>query len=378
MFGLAEFLSTWELRLIGSVALALIAFVLSYLVRRVRGRLVERYSPVLVDLLSSSLLIGIVVVTTLAIADMWEQTAALLDQLGFLQLEERTSQVVMTIVVLVAIQVLVGVATRLLDNLTTESKALTEHQREIALRSTQLTLWVGGLLVILGIWAIDLTGVLVGAGFLGIVIGLASRKTLGSLLAGFVLMFSRPFEIGDWIVVGDYKGVVSDITMMSTRLVSANGEYVVVPNDVITSETVVNRSRRGRIRIDVDVGIDYDADVESARELAAEVAGSVAADSAHVQEDPAPEVLMRQFGDSSVGLTVRAWVRPPKPRHVHAARNELVAAIKTAFDDEGIKIPYPQRELSARDEADGFRIADGTADRDATGSVVSDSGQREN
>ena len=356
MFGFGDLVDPWEYRLVISAGIAVIAFGLGYGLRTIRRRYVQQRHPIFIDLITSVLLVGVLVVATLAIADVWDHTEELLDQLGFLQLEARASQVVMTIAILITIQVLVGIASRLLKDLTAEGGAITQHQREIALRTTQLTLWVGGAIVILGIWAVDLTGLLVGAGFMGIVIGLASRKTLGSLLAGFVLMFSRAFEVGDWVVIGDQEGIVSDIMMMSTRLQSRNGEYIVVPNDVITSEMVVNRSRQRQIRVEVEVGVDYDTDLDEAVETAERVLSEMPETDDHVLTEPSPDVLIRELGDSAIGLLVRVWVAPPLPGHVNRVRGLLVAGLKDAYDEAGIKIPYPQRELSGRSETDGFRI----------------------
>ncbi len=88
---------------------------------------------------------------------------------------------------------------------------------------------------------------------------MAARQTLGSLLAGFMLMFARPFEIGDWVEIEEKEGIVTDISIVNTRIQTFDGEYVMIPNDTVGGSTIVNRSRKGRLRLEVDVGIDYDA-----------------------------------------------------------------------------------------------------------------------
>ena len=347
MFGLQELLPSWELKLLATAIVPVVGIALAYLVRRVRRRAVRRFNPVGVDLVSSAVVVGIVIVTALVMADIWGQTEALLDQFGVLRIDERAPQLVVTIIVLIAIQVFVGIGGRLLEDLGDESDALTRHQREVSLRVTQVTLWAGGIIVILGVWNVDIAGLLVGAGFLGIVIGLAARKTIGSMLAGFVLMFSRPFEVGDWVAVDGDEGVVTDITMMSTRIQAFDGEYVVVPNDVVGNEIVANRSRNGRLRTAVEVGVDYDVDLEHAREVTQSIATGLAAD----EEFPgsSPEVVIDRFGDSAVVLVVRIWVEEPTPGELTRARGELITAISDRFSEEGIGIPYPQRELSHRE-----------------------------
>jgi len=87
-----------------------------------------------------------------------------------------------------------------------ESTVLTDHQEEVIRRLAQISVYTFALLVVVGLFTDNVGGLLVGAGFLGIVVGMAARQTLGAILAGFVLMFSRPFEVGDWVEIGDHEG----------------------------------------------------------------------------------------------------------------------------------------------------------------------------
>lgn len=364
VFGLSEVTSSTELQLLISLVMALLAFGTVALVRRLRRGLVDRYTPIVVDIVSSVLVVGVVVALTLALADMWGHTDTLLEQMGFLRVDERAPEVVVSLVVLIALQVFSGVAARLLDDLTTEQEALTQHQREVALRVTQITLWSVGILLILGIWNVDLTGLLVGAGFLGIVVGLAARETLGSLLGGLVLMFSRPFEVGDWVVIDDKAGIVSDITLMSTRIRAFDGEYVVVPNDVVTNKTITNRSRRERYRVPVEVGVDYETDVERARSALFDAVETVIDEHEFVREAPEPEVVASRFGDSAVVLEVAVWVDAPSARRVMRVRDGLVRTVKDACGEHDITIPFPQRELSGRGGFSNVQLTDGSLEDD--------------
>lgn len=360
IFGLQELFPTVTLKLLGSVLVMLLGIGIAYLVRRLRRLLTKRLNPIAVDIVSSGTIVAIVIITALSIADIWGQSDTLLAQVGFLEYDQRAPQLVVTLIIVMVIQVLDGISRRFLDDLQSDSQALTRHQREVSLRVTQLTLWGGGVIIILGLWNVDIAGLLVGAGFFGIVIGLASRKTIGSLIAGFVLMFSRPFEIGDWIVVGDEEGTVSEITLMSTRIQGFDGEYVIIPNDVVSNEIVINRSRNRQLRMEVEVGVDYDADVERAREVALETAKAVADDNADMISARQPEVVVDRFGDSAVILAIRLWIDAPTPEEVAHIRTTLIGEIKTAFESAEIGIPYPQRELSGRDDETGASIAPAT------------------
>jgi small-conductance mechanosensitive channel len=267
--------------------------------------------------------------------------------------------VVNVVLALVILTVAYG-ATDLVGRITREladgQRAITEHQREIIYRVSQVSLYtLAGLFVLGGLFRVDLGGLLVGAGFLGIVVGLAARQTLGALLAGFVLMFSRPFEIGDWVEIGDHEGIVTDITIVTTRMQTFDGEYVMVPNDVVSAESVVNRSRKGRLRIEVDVGIDYDADPRRAADIARDAVGEI--DS--VMSVPTPQVVVKEFVDSAVLLGVRVWIDNPSARRKWRTRTAVVGAVKEAFEREGVKIPFPQRELMGREETGGLVVSEG-------------------
>jgi small-conductance mechanosensitive channel len=259
----------------------------------------------------------------------------------------------LSILLLVGAYAMTSLVRRLVDEVTEARQAVSQHQREIAYRIAQLSLYVVGVAIVLAIWEVNLGGVLVGAGFLGIVVGMAARQTLGALLAGFVLMFSRPFEIGDWIEVGDHEGIVTDITVVNTRIQTFDGEYVMIPNDVVSSESLVNRSRKGRLRIEVEVGVDYDADPKRAADLALDAVEGLD----EPLNVPTPQVVLKRFADSAVLLGVRVWIDRPSARRKWRTQTSVIAAVKDAFESADIKIPFPQRELMARTEEDGFVVA---------------------
>ncbi|ERH04675.1 MAG: small-conductance mechanosensitive channel, partial [Halorubrum sp. J07HR59] len=233
-----------------------------------------------------------------------------------------------------------------LRDYTEASNTLNQHQEGVIYRVLQLTIFTSVGLAALSLWNINLGGLLVGAGFLGIVVGMAARQTLGAMLAGFVLMLSRPFKIGDWVVIGDEEGIVTDITIINTRLRSFDGEEVVMPNDQVSDTTVTNRTKRGQLRIRTEVGIDYDTDIERAETLATEAIESVD----DVATAPKPHAVPTGFGDSAVVLELRYWIRNPSARKQWQTSQMVIRAVKHRFDEAGITIPYPQRELSSRED----------------------------
>ncbi len=220
-----------------------------------------------------------------------------------------------------------------------------QHQLEIVARTTQISMFIGFTVVGLAIWGYDIGGLLVGAGVVGIVLGLAVRETLSSILAGFLMMISRPFEIGDWIQVGEHTGTVMEISILNTHLRNADGERVVIPNDKINARTVINRSRKRRLRLRTVVGIDYDDDIDLACEVAEEAIGRVE----DVCDAPTPEVIPQEFAGSSIELEARYWIEKPNSNLRDRVKADVIREVKAAFNEEDISIPFPQRTVGRRD-----------------------------
>ena len=325
---------------------AFLAVVLTY--RDAYEWIEDRSRPLYADLVMTVALVTTSVLTVAVILGTWGQTDELRriyegTDLG----AEVVARLVFSVVVLIGTAIVVRFLRRLLHDLLGSSSSVTEHQERVSHRVTQVTIWSVAVVVVLGIWVDDLAGLLVGAGFLGIVVGMAARQTLGSMIAGFVLMFARPFEVGDWIVVDDREGIVSDISIVNTRVETFDGEFLMIPNDVVGSSMVTNRSRNGRLRLEVEVGVDYGTDVDRATALTREAVADVEAALA----EPEPRVITKEFGESAVVLGLRFWVDEPTARRCSTARSQAVGAIKSRFEAAGITIPFPQRTLSERTTA---------------------------
>ncbi|NGM69652.1 mechanosensitive ion channel family protein [Natronolimnobius sp. AArcel1] len=350
---LAGVTESTEQKVAVTLAAAGLLLIVLFTYRRLQSWVSDRTRPLYGDIASTIVLIGTCLVSFSIVVGVWEWT----DEVQNLSDQhdiggEVIAQAIVTFILAVGALIVTRFIKRMIDEVFDTASTVTDHQREISQRISQVIIWSVALIIILSVWVEDLGGLLVGAGFLGIVVGMAAQQVLGTILAGFVLMFARPFEIGDWVEVEGQQGIVTDISIINTRIRSFDGEYIMVPNDVISSEMVTNRSRFGRLRVEVDVGIDYESDVERAAELAADAVSDL--------EDPlsAPgaQVITKEFGDSAVVLGVRFWIDSPNARQYTESRTAAINAIKEAFDEEGIKIPYPQRELTGRTETNGFQV----------------------
>ncbi|MFB6221117.1 MAG: mechanosensitive ion channel family protein [Halolamina sp.] len=248
-----------------------------------------------------------------------------------------------TIALLVGLVLAADLVKRRIRGLSEETERMGEHEESVLIRVTNLLILVAVGLATLSLWNFDIANLLIGAGFLGIVFGMAARQVLAAAISGLVLMFSRPFEVGDWVQVGDTEGTVMDITIMHTHLRSFDGESIVLPNDKVEGSTVVNRTERGRLRLEVDVGVDYETDLDDAQEVALDAIESVD----NVLDIPSPQVIGLEFGDSAVTVRMRFWIDNPSSRRKWRTRSAVIDSVKTAFEREDIEIPFPKRALAA-------------------------------
>ncbi len=199
--------------------------------------------------------------------------------------------------------------------------------------------------------ALDVIGVNVmpfvaGAGVVGIAVGFAAKDTLSNLIAGVLLIIDRPFEIGDRIEIWSTpKGTASwgdviDIGLRATRIKTTDNLIVVIPNNEIMKRDIVNyTAMSAMIRVRIDIGVAYDTDIEKAKKVILEVASRFD----WIMKHPAPKVVVRNFGESSVDLQLRVWISDARRRM--DTISYITDRVKEAFDAAGIEIPYPKRDI---------------------------------
>ena len=172
----------------------------------------------------------------------------------------------------------------------------------------------------------------------GLAIGLALQGSLGNFASGALLIFFRPFKAGDFIEAGGTSGSVQEIRVFATVLLTADNKSIIVPNSAITDGNIINYSANPTRRVDMVFGIGYDDDIRKAKEILTEI---LAADE-RILKDPAPRIAVAELADSSVNFNVRPWVKTADYWDVYW---DLTEKVKLAFDDNGISIPYPQRDV---------------------------------
>ncbi len=172
----------------------------------------------------------------------------------------------------------------------------------------------------------------------GLAIGLALQGTLGNVGSGVLLIFFRPFNVGDFVTVGGETGAVEGISMFATTLHTVDNKVIIVPNTAVTGGNITNFSAKETRRIDLVFGIGYDDDLK----LAKSVLEDIIKEDERVLADPKPFVGVKELGDSSVDFAFRPWVKSADYWDVYF---DMVERVKLTFDEKGISIPYPQMDV---------------------------------
>lgn len=197
------------------------------------------------------------------------------------------------------------------------------------------------ILSLLSLWKIDVTPLLASAGILGIVIGLAAQDTIANFFGSLSLYADGTYHVGDYVVLeSGERGRVEDISVRSTIIRTRDDIVITVPNSVLNNGAVVNESTpKRKRRIKVPVGVAYGSDIDLVEDILREAADGEDG----VEERPSPRVRFRSFGDSALEFELLCWV--PNPARTARVTHELNTAIYHAFQDAGIEIPFPQREV---------------------------------
>jgi len=186
----------------------------------------------------------------------------------------------------------------------------------------------------------NLSVLLGAAGVLTVALGFASQTSASNVISGLFLMIEQPFKIGDAVQIGGTTGEVLSIDLLSVKLRMYNNTYVRVPNESVIKSEVRTLTRFPIRRVDMKIGVSYVEDLERVRRVLLELVER----NPLGLEQPAPQIFLLEFGDSSVNLQYSVWA---KKESYGALKNSLMEEVKLAFDAEDIEIPFPQVALSS-------------------------------
>ncbi|HPF17575.1 MAG TPA: mechanosensitive ion channel [Thermotogota bacterium] len=185
---------------------------------------------------------------------------------------------------------------------------------------------------------VDMTPFFAILGGLAVAVGLALKDSLGNFAAGVMILFFKPFKVGDFIETSGASGSVMEIQIMTTVLKTADNKHIIIPNGSVVTSVITNYSKEATRRLNMTFGVGYDSDMQKVKQLINEIIET----DERILKDPAPQILMSELADSSVNFSVRLWVKAGDYWNVNFDMNEKVFKV---FNDNGINIPYPQLDV---------------------------------
>lgn len=191
-------------------------------------------------------------------------------------------------------------------------------------------------------WHVDMSAWVASAGIVGIAVGFAAKDTLANLFSGVFILADAPYKIGDYIVLDSgERGKVTSIGIRSTRILTRDDVEITIPNSVMGNSKIQNQSggRHVKYRFRVKVGVAYGSNVEQVKSILVDIANKEDL----ICHDPSPRLRFRHFGDSSINFELLCWVEDPEFRG--KALDRINTNIYNAFNENGIEIPYPKRDV---------------------------------
>lgn len=218
-----------------------------------------------------------------------------------------------------------------------------ESVRVVAIRIYKALIILIGFFIALGIMDLStvLTSVLGAAGVVGLAVGLALQGTLNNTFSGVVLSFMPKIQIGDWIETNDFAGYVVDINLRNVTLKTADQNIVVIPNTKIVENPFKNFSTNPRSIAILECGIGYESDLEFVEKITIEAIEKVLPQN----DSDKIDFFYKEFGSSSINYEVRFWIKETNAKDEYLAKHKAIKAIKKAYNQNNINIPFPIRTL---------------------------------
>ena len=279
--------------------------------------------------------------------DLWLSLVALLSGFRIGNVTISLTDIATAIIVFLVIMALTRVTQRALNE-----KIFPRTRFDMGVRNS-LSMALGyvgvAIAVMIGIatLGLDLSNLAIIAGALSVGIGFGLQAIVNNFVSGLILLIERPVKVGDWVIVGAHEGTVKRISVRATEIETFDRQSVIIPNSELISSAVGNWTHKDRLcRAIVNVGVAYGSDTEKVREVLLRCAE----ETAQVLKQPAPFVVFQNFGDSSLDFQLRCYLSDVD--YFIRVPSELRFAIDKAFREEGIEIPFPQRDLHIKSAGD--------------------------
>lgn len=211
---------------------------------------------------------------------------------------------------------------------------------------SKIIIIVASIMVVLSLWKINITPLLASAGIAGVAVAFAAKDTIANFFGGISVFMDKPFTIGDYIVLDQgERGEVVAIGVRSTRIKTRDDIQITIPNSIIANTKIINESAPvPNFRVRIPVSVAYGSDIDLVQSTLLEIAKG----NENVLPDPSPRVRFRAFGESSLNFELLCWAKEPSLRGLTV--HHLNCTIYKKFGEEGIRIPFPQRDVHIHGE----------------------------
>lgn len=244
--------------------------------------------------------------------------------------------------VLAIITLIIGLwIIRAVVNVTKKTLEKTKTDKTLIPFITSLISWMLKLLLFISVASmigIATTSFIAVLGAAGLAIGLALQGSLANFAGGVLILIFKPYGVGDLVEAQGYLGVVKEVQIFNTILLTPNNKQVIIPNGVMSNGCITNYSAEGKLRVDLVIGIAYESDVSKAKNLLL----NMMTENPEILKEPAPFVAVSELADSSVNLIVRPWCEFNDYWSVYFATMEKA---KDLLEKNGISIPFPQQDI---------------------------------
>lgn len=282
-------------------------------------------------------------VAALSITNFLDPTLNFLDNLAFKLGHWKVSMLVLikAALTLAVLLWIVGVVSRALERSISRSPTLTPSIQVLLVKVTKITLITIAFIIGVNSLGVDLTALTVFGGAIGLGLGFGLQKVISNLVCGVILLLDRSVKPGDVIEVGTTYGWVNSLGARYVSVLTRDGVEHLIPNEFLITEKVVNWSYSDpSIRLKIPVGVSYDSDVRKAMEILLQIAG----EHRRILKIPAPVCQLNSFGDSSVNLELRVWIRDPA-NGINNVKSDILLEAWDKFREANISIPFPQRDV---------------------------------
>lgn len=253
--------------------------------------------------------------------------------------------IVRTIAFLVLGLVVIRIVQSIARSATLRSNRLDRAASTFVLSILTVILYVALVIVLVSSLGFSTAGIIAAFSAVALAVALALKDSLGSLANGVIIIFTKPFKKGDYIEIGEYAGLVQDIRLFNTKILTYSNEAIIIPNSKVLGTELINYSAMPLRRVTFDFTAPYNCDAEEVKKIVLESISKIP----NVVATPAPSVVLSEYKDSALGFSARAWTANESYWDVYFALRDVILA---TFRANGLEIPYNRLEVSLRENDD--------------------------